>query len=120
MGFKMYKKIISTLIAVMFIGIMVNVSNAEGTSTGKEIFEKAKCNVCHSITSQSIEAKNKTDKTVDLSNAGNTMKLAELKTYLKKDSELNGKKHPKAFKGEEADFDILVKWIATLKTAKAK
>jgi hypothetical protein len=114
----MIKQIMSILLVVLFISIMVIAGNADGNSTGKDVFLNAKCNMCHSITSQSIEAKKKSDNTPDLSNIGSKAKANDLKTYLKKESELNEKKHPVAFRGEEGDFDVLVTWLMTLKSTK--
>jgi hypothetical protein len=113
----MLKKIMSTLLAVLFLSIFLNNSDAVENSAGKDIFVNAKCNICHSVTSHGIDAKKKSNTTPDLSNVGASFKTAGLKTYLKKESELNGKKHPRTFDGNEADFETLVTWLLTLKTA---
>lgn len=114
----MFKKIASVFLIVLFLSALLYNVKAVESSSGKEIFIKAKCNMCHSITSQSIEAKKKSDNTPDLSNIGTKFKADFLKTYLKKESEQNGKKHQIAFKGEDADFETLINWLLTLKTSK--
>jgi cytochrome c553 len=114
----MLKKSIPVLLVISFIILMPIGGIAEGNASGKNIFTQAKCNMCHSISSQGIEAKKKSNSTPDLSNVGATITSSKLKSYLKKESELNEKKHLVAFKGEEADFETLVSWLLTLKTTK--
>ncbi len=113
---KTLKKILAlSIIAGLMFGLTASLQ-AEGTAKdGKTIFADSKCSNCHSIDSQKIEAKKKTDKTVDLSKAGEKNDSAFITKYLKKDEVLNGKKHPVAFKGEDADLETLTKWLAGLK-----
>ena len=112
---KTIKKIIAlSIMAGLMFGLSLSVQ-AEGAKDGKTIFADAKCSDCHSVDAQSIEAKKKTDKTVDLSKAGEKNDAAFITKYLKKDAELNGKKHPVAFKGEAADLETLATWLAGLK-----
>lgn len=114
----MFKSLASILVTVALLATVYSfTSAAEASADGKTVFENAKCTTCHSVTSASIEGKKK-DKSVDLSNAGANHEEAGLKTYLKKESEYNGKKHPVTFKGEDAEFETLVTWLLSLKTAK--
>jgi len=110
----MLKKLASVLLLSGLFFSVVTFTTAEEKADGKTILESAKCLTCHSVTSKNLEGKKK-DKSVDLSLTGDTQTAATLKTYLKKESEYNGKKHPVAFKGEEADFQVLVDWLLTLK-----
>lgn len=110
----MLKKLASLL---LLSGLLISVyafSNAEEKADGKTILESSKCLTCHSVTSMNLEGKKK-DKSVDLSNTGDNHTAADLATYLKKESEFNGKKHPVAFKGDDAEFQVLVDWLITLK-----
>ncbi len=110
----MLKKLASLLlISGLFISVY-SFSTAEEKADGKTILESSKCLTCHGVTSMNIEGKKK-DKSVDLSNTGANHKADDLKTYLKKESEYNGKKHPVAFKCEDAEFQVLVDWLLTLK-----
>ncbi len=105
-----------SMIAGLLFGLSTSMVMAQDTAKdGKTIFVDAKCINCHSVDSQAIEAKKKTDKTVDLSKAGESVTAEFMKSYLKKEEKLNDKKHAVAFKGEEADLDILVNWLAGLK-----
>jgi len=110
----MLKKLASVLLLSGLFFSVVNFMSAEEKADGKTILENSKCLTCHSVTSKNLEGKKK-DKSVDLSFTGDTQTAVTLKTYLKKESEYNGKKHPVAFKGEEADFQVLVDWLLTLK-----
>lgn len=109
-------KLMNIAAGLVFLGFIgsASISIAEdATKTGKDIFTEAKCEKCHAIASQSIESKGKAP---DLSNIGAAVKADDLKLYLNKESEINGKKHPIKFKGEAADLEILAKWIETLKS----
>lgn len=101
------------LVSGVFLSAVFFVS-AQDKADGKQILETAKCLTCHSVTSQNIEGKKK-DKSVDLSNTGTTQTAESLTTFLKKESEYNGKKHPVAFKGTDEEFQILKDWLLTLK-----
>lgn len=110
----MLKKLISlSLIAVLFAAF-ISISTAEEGFDGKAAFEANKCNLCHSIESQGIEAKKKSDKYPDLS------KLAEVKDaelyikYMKKEAKINDKNHPIPYKGTDEDLTKLVDWIIGL------
>jgi hypothetical protein len=80
--------------------------------------------MCHQIESQGILKKSATSMTPpveikgppDLSYAGVGEKGEEWITkFLKKEVDLNGKKHAKTWSGKEEDLAALVKWLATLK-----
>ena len=110
----MLKKLASFLLLGGLLISAISFSTAEEKVDGKELLEKGKCLTCHSVTTLNIEGKKK-DKSVDLSNTGATQTAESLKTYLKKESEYNGKKHPVAFKGEDADLQVMIDWLLTLK-----
>ncbi len=103
-----------SVVTGLLFGMSLSV-NGQDAKDGKTIYTDAKCSNCHSIDSQKIEAKKKTDKTVDLSKTGEKNDAAFFAKYLKKEADLNGKKHPVAFKGEAADLETLTKWLAGLK-----
>lgn len=102
-----------TILCLVF-GMFTTVSASEG----KEVFEAQKCTKCHTVDSQEIATTSKKDpsEVADLSNAGNKFDSAEaLKAYLNKETEVDGKKHKLKYKGEEADLQVLVDWVLTLK-----
>lgn len=102
-----------SLLSVLLIS-SINFTSAQDKVDGKQILESAKCLTCHSVTSQNLEGKKK-DKSVDLSDVGTTQTVESLTTFLKKESEYNGKKHPVAFKGTDEEFQTLKDWLLTLK-----
>jgi len=111
----MLKKIIATLV---FVGLSISFINIGTANTNegkdpKQIFEDAKCTTCHSIDSKGIEARKKSDKNVDLSKLEEGHDKAFWIGYLKKNENLNNKKHPVAFRGDDADLEALIDWLMT-------
>jgi cbb3-type cytochrome oxidase cytochrome c subunit len=101
-----------TIIALVSVLSITSYSEAK---TGKDIFLNSKCNMCHSINSLKIESK-MPNKYPDLSEVGKLdLKTADIKKFLMKEGDLNGKKHAIKFKGEAAELDTLVNWLQTLK-----
>ncbi len=95
--------------------LSVSLITSAEEKTGKDIFVNNKCNMCHSINSLSIESK-MPNKYPDLSEVGKLdLKTADIKKYLMKEGDLNGKKHAIKFKGDAAELDTLVNWLQTLK-----
>lgn len=84
---------------------------------GKDLFKSSGCTKCHSVKAAEItkedgsEAKGEKE----LSKAGAKLDKAACITFQKKESDLEGKKHPKKFGGSDADLDAICTWIATLK-----
>ncbi len=92
-----------------------NYSNTGEEPAGKKAFVDAKCNNCHGISSEGIEAKNKNNKNPDLSGIGSTHKADFIKKYLLKTEKLNDKKHPSNWKGEDKALEDIAKWLESLK-----
>jgi mono/diheme cytochrome c family protein len=86
-------------------------ANSTEAKDGKTIFVDAKCTTCHSVDSQGVETRKKTDKTVDLSKLEGDHDAAFWMGYLKKNENLNNKKHPVAFKGDDSDLEIMINWL---------
>jgi mono/diheme cytochrome c family protein len=86
----------------------------------KDLFLAQHCNTCHSIESQDITRKTKSEKMKgpDLSNIGNEKKAEWITGWLKKEEEIDGKHHKGRFKGTDAQMKELVNWLETLKTEK--
>lgn len=110
----MLKKLISlSLIAVLFAAF-ISISTAEEEFDGKTAFEANKCNLCHAVESQGIEAKKKSDKYPDLSKLEKLEESELIIKFLKKEEKINDKKHPMPFKGSDEDLTKLVDWIIGL------
>ncbi|HOK14308.1 MAG TPA: c-type cytochrome [Candidatus Kapabacteria bacterium] len=111
------KHLILTLAAIAFIALAsINVSvNAQEAKDGKTVFTEQKCDMCHSINSLGIASKKKSG-AIDLSNAAVEGDAEFFAKYLKKETDLKGKKHPAQFKGSDEDLTILTEWLTTLKS----
>lgn len=91
-----------------------------GEAPGKQVYLAKKCQVCHSIDSQSIARTSKSEKTKgpDLSNVGATHLAPWIMQWLQKEvGNSEGKKHSKAWTGTEQELKQLAEWLATLKKA---
>lgn len=84
---------------------------------GKAIFMAEKCNLCHAIPAEGIEAKVKSEKMrgPDLPTAEEAEDKELLLEYLRQDAEIDGEKHKKAFKGSDEELGALVQWIESMR-----
>lgn len=115
----MLKKIVATLV---FVGLSISFIHIGSANTNegkdpKQIFEDAKCTTCHSIDSKGVETRKKTDKTVDLSKLDEGHDAAFWISYLKKNENLNNKKHPVAFRGTDEELAAMINWLMTAESA---
>lgn len=98
------------MFAIMIIGLSTSWVWADD-SVPPIITEK--CVKCHYVESHGIKTTKKDPKKAhDLSNAGDVITTAEeMRTYLKKESLRNDKKHKTSFKGSDEDFEKLIQWL---------
>ncbi len=111
---------VTALIVLSVVGMVLALSLpgfAQTSDAGKKVFTDNKCNMCHSVESQGVTKTMASSKAPDLSNAGATHDAAWFTKYLKKETDLDGKKHVKPFTGKDEDLKALVDWLATLKKA---
>lgn len=82
---------------------------------GQKIFTADKCNMCHDVSTVGIKATVKSEKMKgpDLVNLDKDADW--IAKFLKKEVDLNGKKHNKAFGGSAEDLKVLAAWIAAQK-----
>ena len=86
---------------------------------GSVAFVDLKCSICHSIESQGIERKSKSEKTKgpDLSTIGATRDAAWIAKFLRKEVvNEHDKKHEKDFKGTPEQLQQIAQFLASLKT----
>lgn len=107
-----------SLYLLFVFGIVVLYGFAYSTSIvddpdGKSVFVDKKCQMCHTVQSFEITS-NKKDAT-DLSSVGNEMSVELIVSYLKKETEFNGKLHPPAFRGTDEELQALSVWLGSLK-----
>lgn len=109
-----------TLMVVFAISLSFTSSaNGEEGLNGKEIFEAKKCNQCHAVESEGIEAKIK-NKYPDLSKLSDNHDAETLKKYLLKEEKINNKNHLMKFNGSDEELDAVVNWIVGLHEASAE
>ncbi|MFL6259909.1 MAG: c-type cytochrome [Thermoanaerobaculia bacterium] len=80
---------------------------------GKQIFLAQKCNLCHSVSSAGIERTVKSEKVAgpDLANLAAKEDAGKLTRFLRKEGDLNGKKHGKGFTGSDEELGALISWL---------
>jgi cytochrome c5 len=83
---------------------------------GQQVFVDMKCGMCHGVSTAGIESKTKSEKMYggDLAK----LKLGDgwdneeaVMKYIKQESELDGEKHKKGFKGTDEELQALVDWL---------
>lgn len=104
------------LIAVASLTPGLTPAYAEDADAGKKIFLAQKCNTCHGIEAAGIEAKIKSEKMMgpDLTKVAGERDAEWLAQYLKKEADLDGKKHSKAFTGSDEELQQLIDWFESL------
>jgi len=108
-------------------------SETPAAPDGKALFTGTtnKCNTCHSLTGAGIEkkkaeataedAKEKSDKKPpDLSSVGLERKADWIGKFLMKTETIKGDKHPRKFRGTEAELKTLATWLEAQKAPKKK
>jgi mono/diheme cytochrome c family protein len=108
---------LSILAAVVLLAVFYS-GPASGAAApakldGKQIFLAQKCNLCHSVSSAGIERTMKSEKMAgpDLTNLAAKQDAATLTKFLKKEGEINGKKHGKAFTGSDEEMAAVISWL---------
>jgi cytochrome c551/c552 len=104
-----------TLFAIIALS---GLASAAAAADGKALFLEKKCNMCHSVDSQSIAKTSKTMKGPDLSNAAGLVESADwTKSFLKREVKKDDKNHQREFKGTDEELNAIVDWLMTLKTS---
>jgi len=111
--------------AVLVVGLVGAATAQEKAPSGKELFTKYKCTMCHSVKAEGIEAKKAPGEAegsvqiVDLSDVGSKVESAQwIQDYLLKKAEKDGKKHKVLFKGTAEELKTLAEWLFSLKGKK--
>jgi hypothetical protein len=123
---------IPALIVTSAFATAIAMSSATGqgpapAADGKGLFLQYKCNSCHTIEAQQVvkkedkseesDSKSK-KKPPDLSGVGKKHTGEWITKYLNKLESIEKEKHPKKFRGTEAELKTLSTWLSTLKTDK--
>jgi mono/diheme cytochrome c family protein len=110
---------LSTVLAFAFVAVMSTGAPREAAAQakldGKAIFMAQKCNLCHTVSSASIQATMKSSKAPDLTNLAAKQDAKVLNDYLRKKGMINGKKHVKDFTGSDEELGALIAWLQAQK-----
>lgn len=85
---------------------------------GKKLFLAQKCDTCHAVASAEIKATGKI-RAPDLTGLATKRDATLLSRYLRRDADINGKKHLKPFTGSDEEVGALIAWLQK-QTAAAK
>ena len=108
---------LSVLVAALLLSVFYSGSAASAAAPakldGKAIFMAQKCNLCHTVSSAGIERTMKSEKMAgpDLTNLAAKQDAAALTKFLRKEGEINGKKHGKAFTGSADELAAVISWL---------
>lgn len=113
------------LLVMVAFAVMVSMNFAAGKgpddkvadTEAKALFVDNKCNSCHSISKAGVDRKGGTQssKIPDLSAVGSKHDADWMSKFLKKETDMNGKKHTVPWKGTDEQLATMTAWLATLK-----
>jgi cytochrome c len=126
------RRMISTILAALVVTLLCGVAFADQPaaadskakpSEGQAVFAKYKCTSCHSIDAAGIkkkpvegdEAETEGVKPPDLSGVGVARDAAWMTKFLSKEEKIEGKVHPKKFRGTPSELQKVTAWLATMK-----
>lgn len=111
---------LSMVAAILLLAVLGSGPAASGAPAaapakldGKQIFLAQKCSLCHAVSSAGIERTVKSEKVAgpDLTNLAAKQDAATLTKFLRKEAEINGKKHGKGFTGSEEELAAVISWL---------
>lgn len=111
------------IVMVMALALVAVALLAPGVSwagdheaSGQAVFMAQKCNTCHSVEKVGIEAKVKSEKMKgpDLTLVAADRDAEWFNQYLKKEADIDGKKHMKEFAGSDEELQQLIEWLQEL------
>lgn len=118
---------------VIALGLVIGfaaLTKADESAGGKDVFLKYKCDLCHSVSSAGITARNEKSGAPDLLDTLTRHKREWVPNYIRKKEgaghescdkvpkERDGKPHKLAFKGTPEEEKLLLDWLTEQKTPK--
>jgi mono/diheme cytochrome c family protein len=95
----------------------------DAPAPGKKLFTDYRCNSCHTVEVAGIAKKKAQNeestgdrKPPDLSGVGRERTADWIVKYLGKKETIKGQRHPKKFRGGDADAKAMAAWLETLET----
>lgn len=110
-GFTLSIFLVVLLLAILYSGPAAGQAKLDG----KAIFLAQKCNVCHSVPTAGITRTMKSEKMAGPDLVNIKEDAGTLTKFLRKEAEIKGKKHSKAFTGSDEELGALVAWIQAQK-----
>jgi mono/diheme cytochrome c family protein len=85
----------------------------EHTEEGRQAFLDKNCNMCHAVETADIEARTRSEAMLgpDLAREARELTDQEMTAYLKRETDLEGKRHPRAFVGTDEELNAIVAWV---------
>lgn len=115
------RPILMTLAAVLALVAVASLTPtqtpayAEDMDPGHKVFLAQKCNTCHGVEAVGIEAKMKGKMAgPDLTKVAQERDAEWLAAFLKKEADIDGKKHSKGFTGSDEELQALIDWLGKL------
>jgi mono/diheme cytochrome c family protein len=102
------------LVVVMVLALAPAPSDAAAPD-GRQVFLAQKCNLCHSVSTADIAATTKSEKMKGPDLVGVAHDAQLLMQYLRREAEIEGKKHGKGFTGSDEELGALIAWIRAQK-----
>ncbi len=99
------------IVGLAIVGIAAAQEAEEKLPAGHQAFLDLKCNMCHSVPAAGIEAKTKSEKMKGADLLAGEWDKDGLVQYIKQESEVDGEKHKKEFKGSDEELQALVDWL---------
>jgi mono/diheme cytochrome c family protein len=82
------------------------------TLDGKQVFLAQKCNLCHGVSTAGIQPTTKSEKMKGPDLVNLSQRDAELlMDYLRREAEIDGKKHGKPFTGSDEELGARIAWL---------
>jgi mono/diheme cytochrome c family protein len=105
----------SVIVVVAALGVGALAPAPAAWSGGREVFLGEKCDTCHDVAGAGIQARVQVP--AAKGPALPTAQLAsddELRSYLRRQTERNGKRHPTGFAGDDTALAALLAWLREL------
>jgi mono/diheme cytochrome c family protein len=105
------KRLTSVLtVAIAVMVLLASPARAAEQLDGKKIFLAQKCEMCHAVSSADIKATGKI-KGPDLTGTAAKRDATLLSGYLRRNADVNNKKHVKPFTGSDEELGALIAWL---------
>ncbi|HSS51066.1 MAG TPA: cytochrome c [Thermoanaerobaculia bacterium] len=106
---------LSVLVTVLLLAILYSGPASGAAPDGKALFLAQKCNTCHNVPAAGIERTTKSEKMAGPDLVNIKVDAATLAKVLKRQADVDGKKHPKEFKGSDEELNAVITWILAQK-----